>query len=368
MRLLSLSADRLRNLRAVALRLPGGIGLLVGRNGQGKTSILEAAYLLATGRSFRTRQLRELVAWGGGPLRVGGRVADGSGESRLAVVVDGAERRLSVDGADSGLETYLGRLDLIALPSDWMRVLREGPEERRRFLDRGIAGIEPSYLRALAEYRRVLAQRNALLRSARSGGRHPELDAWDERLAEAGTRLHRRRRAYAVRLASRLGEPGRALFGDDPVLSVAYHPSPAAAGEEEPERYPVVLRASLREGRARDAALGFTGDGPHRDDLALTLEGVDLRKYGSAGQVRCAMIALKLAKLELLREERRGSPLFLMDDFDADLDEEKSASVAAFLEARGVQALLATSKEAVAQGLGTPHSRIRVEGGEARVE
>src|SRR5512137_1427320 len=109
MRLLSLSADRLRNLRAVALGLPPGLGLLVGRNGQGKTSLLEAAYLLATGRSFRTRQIREMVAWSGGPLRVGGRVADGTGESRLAVVIEGADRRLSVDGAEAGLETYLGR-------------------------------------------------------------------------------------------------------------------------------------------------------------------------------------------------------------------------------------------------------------------
>ena len=368
MRLLSLSADRLRNLRAIALKLPPSLGILVGRNGQGKTSLLEAAYLLATGRSFRTRQIREMVAWDGGPLRVGGRVADAGGESRLAVVIDGPERRLTVDGADAGLETYLGRLDLIALPAEWMRVLREGPEERRRFLDRGIAGIDPSYLRTLAEYRRVLAQRNALLRSPRGRPREAELAAWDERLVQAAFGVHRRRRAYAVRLVSRLGEPGRALFGAEPELALVYHPSPPAARDEEPERYPAVLRACLDEGRGRDSALGFTGDGPHRDDLALTLDGADLRKYGSAGQVRSAMIALKLAKLELLREERRGSPLFLMDDFDADLDEEKIESVTTFLETRGVQALLATSKEAVASGLKAPHSRIRVEGGEARVE
>jgi DNA replication and repair protein RecF len=369
MRLVSLQADRLRNLRAVSLDLPPGLSLLVGRNGQGKTSLLEAAYLLATGRSFRTRQLPELVSWSGGPLRVAGRVATRTGEWRLAVVIDGAERRLSVDAADSSLEEYLGRLDLIALPAEWMRVLREGPEERRRFLDRGIAGLDTSYLRALAEYRRVLAQRNALLRGGGSRGTAAaEIDAWDERLAAAAARVHRRRREYAVRLAARLGEPGRALFPGDPDFSLGYRPSPARAGDEGADRFEGVMREALRKTRGRDTALGFTGEGPHRDDLALNVDGVDLRKYGSAGQVRSAMIALKLAKLELLREERLAPPLFVMDDFDADLDEEKTASLAAFLAVRGVQALLATSKEAVASGLGEPHCRIRVDGGEARVE
>jgi DNA replication and repair protein RecF len=368
MHLISLQADRLRNLKAVAIELPAGLSVLVGRNGEGKTSVLEAAYLLATGRSFRTRRLPELVAWGGGPLRVGGKVRDGRGESRLAVVVDGPDRRLSVDGADSGLESYLGRLDLIALPAEWMRVLREEPEERRRFLDRGIAGLDPSYLRTLAEYRKALLQRNALLRAPRASARGAELDAWDERLVEAAARVHRRRREYAVRLASRMGEPGRALFPADSVLSLHYRPSPAKARDEEPGLFRGIFRDALREGRGRDVSLRFTGEGPHRDDLAITLNGVDLRKYGSAGQVRSAMIALKLSKLELLREDRRGAPLFLMDDFDSDLDEQKSASVVAFLAARGAQAILATSKEATAAALGASHCRIRVVGGDARVE
>jgi DNA replication and repair protein RecF len=358
-----LEVDRLRCLRAVTLELSPGITVLVGRNGQGKTSLLEAVYLLATGRSFRTTRLEEAVSRDGGPLRAAGRVAGIAGETRLAVVIDGGARRLAVDGVERGLDSFLGALDVVALTGERMRALRDGPDERRRFLDRGVAGLDPTYLKSLGEFRRVLEHRNALLRSG-PGGRRFELDAWDAKLAESAARVHRRRREYAVRLGAALGEPARALLGEAETLEAGYRPSPRAAEEEAARRFEEVYLETLRKARPRDAAMGFTGDGPHRDDMRLELGGVGLREYGSAGQVRAAMIALKLGKLDLSREVRREAPVFLMDDFDADLDEERAGRVAAFLEGKAIQAILATSKEAIAAGLGVPFRKVRVvEGG-----
>lgn len=358
-----LQADRFRNLKAVAVDLPAGLALITGRNGQGKTSLLEAAYLLGTARSFRTSRTEETIAREGGPARVAGRAGGLAGPVRLAVSLDAGERRLFVDDVERPVDVFLGRLDLVALPSDSARILRDGPDGRRRFIDSGIVGLGAGFLADLGEYRRALAERNALLRKG-GGDRH--LDAWDEQLAEAAARLHRRRRAYVLELACRLGEAERALLAPEETIGLRYRPSPAASEERDPSEFSAVYRDALKRGRGRDLALGFTSDGPHRDDLETTFAGADIRRFGSAGQLRATMIALCAGKLSLLRERHRESPLFLMDDFDSDLDEIRVRSLIDFLSAGGFQALLASSKVGTLEGPGFSFPTILMEGGLAR--
>jgi DNA replication and repair protein RecF len=363
--LTKLEADRVRNLEAVDLDLPAGLTVVLGRNGQGKTSLLESAYLLGTGRSFRSRRLDDLVARASDLARVGGEVSSRVGRSRLAVVLERDERRLVADGQERDLESYLGRLDVVDLSAERMKVLSGPPSERRRFLDRGVLGIRPSYLRALAEYRRALHQRNALLRRA-GPGTDAELDAWDERLVAAAAGLHEPRRKYALRLATGLGEIGRALFASDRELRLRYRPSPAETGDEPPERFRETYARALGRGRERDRAVGHTCVGPHRDDAIIELDETDLRRFGSAGQARAAMIALKVGKIRILRDERGESPLFLMDDFDTDLDELRASSLAEFLQHGAFQVLVATSKEAMIDRLSVVAMKVRMDGGTAR--
>ena len=365
MRLTEIQADRLRNLRAVQLELDAGLTAIVGCNGQGKTSLLEAIYLLGTGRSFRTRRHEEIVPWAGGPLCVAGTVEKLAGRSAIAVVIDEGGKRLLVDGLETELDRFLGGLDVVDLTATRMAVLRGGPEERRRFLDRGVVGLQPVYLRALGEYRRVLQQRNALLRASDSG-RETELVAWDDRLIGVATELHRRRREYATRLAAEIGRIGRSVFPDDADLTLHYQPSPRATAEAEPHEFAAVYGEALRAGRGRDRTVGHTCQGPHRDEMEVHLEGIDLRRFGSAGQVRAAMIALKLGKISLLRQERNEAPIFLLDDFDTDLDERRAGAVASFLQEGQFQPLLATAKEEMADRLGIAFRKVRVQGGEAR--
>jgi DNA replication and repair protein RecF len=365
--LTAIEADRLRNLQALRVGLEAGLTVVHGENGQGKSSLLEAIYLLATGRSFRTRVARDLVAWNGGPLRVAGSLSGQRGQVRLGVVLDGEARGLLVEGVERDLESYLGRMDVIDLTAERMKVLRGAPVDRRRFLDRGVAGLRPSYLRAIRDYRRAIQHRNALLRrrGRATGSLVGELETWEGRIADAASVLHIERRRYAQALSAQLGEIGRAILPPGQTLSLDYRPSPAAAAGADPAAFAGLLREHLEQSREHDLERGLTSRGPHRDDLVVGLGGVDLRRFGSAGQVRAAMVALKLAKLSVLREERADCPIFLMDDFDSDLDEARASAVAAFLREGGFQALVATSKVGLVRRLGLGFREVRMEGGSA---
>jgi DNA replication and repair protein RecF len=285
------------------------------------------------------------------------------GESKLAVIQDGPRRALLADSQEQPFEEYIGRLGLVDLTAGRMEVLRGGPDERRRFLDRGILGVQPSFLLVIGEYRRVRAQRNALLRGLLSSGARTgtrELDAWDQRLSQAAGQLHRKRREYTLLLSSCLGEPARRIYREETDLLIRYQPSPSAAREAEPREYETVLLEALRKNRERDIGLGYTASGPHRDDLIVELDGVDLRKFGSAGQVRGAMVALKLAKLARLKEVLGESPIFLMDDFDSDLDEKRAAFLAHYLHEGQFQAIVATSKEGMIDRLEVPCHKVGI--------
>ena len=150
------------------------------------------------------------------------------------------------------------------------------------------------------------------------------------------------------------------------MLHLAYKPSPAAATEADPESFEELYLSTLEQFRSRDLSLGYGSVGPHRDDLLVELDGVDLRRFGSAGQVRAAMVALKLAKLCLLQQDRGESPLFLMDDVDTDLDEVRAAAVAEFLQQESFQAVVATSKVDLVKRLGFGFMEVRMDGGTAR--
>jgi DNA replication and repair protein RecF len=364
MQLTRLEAEGFRNLRGVGLDLPAGVTLVVGANAQGKTSLLEAAYLLAAGPSFRTRRLEDVVAWGEPAARVAGTVAGRHGRTRLSATVGVGTRSLCADGAEQDLESFLGRLDVVDLTGERIHVLRGPPDERRRFLDRGALGLRAGYLRVLGRYRRALAQRNALLRRARSAS-PAEIAVWDQRLTEAGGCLHAERRAYAEALGAVLGDIGARILPAGSRLTLRYVPSPATAGDEPTESYAAILGEGLARSLPRDTALGHTTRGPHRDEVLVELDGVDLRRFGSAGQVRAAMVALKLGKLSLLREKRGEPPLFLMDDFDTDLDEVRASALADFLRQGGFQALVATSKETLVGRLGGAAGTLRMNDGAA---
>lgn len=333
----SLGIRDFRNLERVDVTLPPDGLAIVGENGQGKTSFLEAIAYVEQLRSVRGARDRDLVRFEALAFHVSATVHGPHGVAQLGVGADRAGRKkVTRDGVEMPrLSDALGALPSVLLAPRDVTLVSDGPAERRRFLDITLALTSPSYLRALRHYRGALERRNAALRDALRHRRDASAAAaWEPALAEHGAVLVDQRRAWVreqsaefTRLSHAIGEAGRAGMEYATTL-----PSGAPSAD--------ALRDALRDAlvrcREHDLRRGATHAGPHRDDLSLTLDGRDLRVVGSAGQQRTGAIALRLLEAATLRVRRATLPLLLLDDPFAELDNRRAARVLDLLLEAGV--------------------------------
>jgi DNA replication and repair protein RecF len=326
-----LELNDLRNVRSAGLELGPGLNVFLGCNAQGKTTLLEGVGLLARGRSFRTEDTRSLIRRGAPALRARGTAtAEGRGTS-LEIELGEAGRLLRVDGRTVPPREYHGRLEVVVYSTDRLRVVHGPMRERRLYLDRGASALWPAYRQVHREFERVLVQRNAALEARRR-----DLSAWTERFVDVGGRLRFRRAAYVARLADGLSRgyrPRGERYG------VALVPDGAGLGEDGHRRQ---LARELEDSRGREQAAGRTLVGPHRDAVALTVDGEEASLHASSGQARSLLLALALATLAVYREERGDSAVALLDDLDSELDEERAALLCDEVAERG-QALVTTA-------------------------
>lgn len=373
MRLTHLSLTNFRNYARLELNLPASLTVLQGANAQGKTNLLEAIHLLATARSPRAIAERELINWLAleGPLPYARLAGEISQEEQLELVLmlarNGAgnnglsvRKQARINGAAKRALDLIGRLRVVLFLPEDVNLIAGSPAERRRYLDIALCQIDPAYCRALAEYVKALAQRNALLKRLRDqGGDIGQLNFWDELLGQnGGLLLHRRACALGVleRLAA---ESHHMLTQGTERLRLTYLPSPGPgrlfpgrqAATEPGEAYAGLtageiaerLADQLRATRGRDIASGTSLLGPHRDDVGFSVAGQDLRLYGSRGQQRTAALALKLAEVQMMRTETGKSPLLLLDDVMSELDAARRHALLEVL--RGVDQALVTTTD-----------------------
>ena len=358
-----LSIRSFRNLQRAEIELPRAGIALVGENGQGKTNFLEAIYYLRLLRSLRGAQDAELVAFGEAGFHLaasfeGARAHDVSvGFDRL-----GRRKKITLDGREpERMADALGAFPAVIFSPRDAALVSGAPVERRRFLDVMLALSSRPYLLALQRYRGALARRNAAMREMRLNHAAREACAavWEPALAAEGAILFTARtawaRAHAARYASvcdAIGERGT------PTLRYASSLDDSRAGAEQ------ALLEALERKRPLDVKRGITHAGPHRDDLALSLDGRELRTYGSAGQQRTAAIALRLLEAHTLREAARAEPLVLLDDPFAELDARRAERILELLAAedRG-QTIVAVPREDDVPEAFTRLERWRVDGG-----
>ncbi len=361
-RVAELAVRDFRNLSRVDVTLPPEGIAIVGENGQGKTSFLEAVAYVEQLRSVRGARDRDLVRFDAGAFHVHATVHGPEGVLQLGAGADRAGRkRVTRDGVEMARITdALGALPSVLLAPRDVTLVSDGPGERRRFLDITLALTSARYLRALRHYRAALERRNAALRDAQRHRRGADAAAaWEPALAEHGAVLVEERRAWVrqhadefTRLSHAIGEPGRA--------TIAYATTLTADGDGH-----AALREALERSREHDLRRGSTHTGPHRDDLALSLDGRDLRVVGSAGQQRTGAIALRLLEAATLRARRGTLPVLLLDDPFAELDNRRAARVLDLLLEAGVgQVVLCVPRPEEIPDRFTRLARYRIAGGD----
>ena len=336
---------QLRDFRTYAraeATLGAGLTVVHGPNGAGKSNLLEAIYYGCTGRSPRTRNDRELLRFGAQATRVVLRLLDGDDAHELSVgfgtLADSPQpvKRMTADGApvERLLDVEIRPLVSVFLP-DRLELIKGPPALRRAHLDQVIAGIWPLRAGARREYSRVLAQRNALLGRIRSGSAsQATLATWDRELAGRALEL-RAHREEAVALVAQPFAQRVQQLGCNGEVTLVYRPRSRAEDEEQ-------FLAELRERLPGDLERGFSGHGPHRDELAILRDGRELRVYGSQGEQRLALLALLLAERAVLASERGRTPLMLLDDVMSELDGERRELLASELRTGG-QSVIATT-------------------------
>ncbi len=342
----SVSALDLRNLAAAELALGPGLNLLWGPNGAGKTNLLEATYMALAGRSCRTRDDREAIAFGRPLARAKATVADRDHRRAFVFSISRAEgRRHLVDGEPVSAESATRRPSLAVFMPDRLALVKGPPSGRRAHLDAFSAALWPARVQTRRRYSRALAQRNALLGRIRAGaGSQSSLDAWDLELAESGVGLIADRAQACERLGAAF-EPAAVALGLAAEPAVRYRPRTEAND-------PATLAAELRDRRESDLARGYTGWGPHLDELALELDGRSMRRYGSQGQQRTALLALLFAERAALLEGGLPPPLMLLDDVASELDGERRTLLVELLAAGGGQALITATDPEQLPGTG----------------
>jgi DNA replication and repair protein RecF len=344
MHLLRLEAYQFRNLTG-EIEFAPGLNVLYGANAQGKSNWLEAVYLLATTKSFRTSHPRETINHEAKEALLRGAIAQGGLTKELQLLVTETAKQTFVNGKREAVTRYLGSFDAIAFTSDEMEIVRGGPEARRRFIDRGIVGTMPAYLGTLAEYNRALKQKNRLLRDASEADTPdryiPQLHSWNDQLVRLGTEIHHARIAYVERLSAALNPQ---LFGRE-TIAIRYRS--ALEGRGDLADYEKLLSDRLALRLRNEIAVGYTLVGPHRDELEILSDGFEIARYGSSGQQRSALLLLDLAQITVYNRVFDEYPVFLIDDIDAELDRTRIEILLDYLDGKS-QTIVSTSKRSLA--------------------
>lgn len=351
MRFTSIRLSRFRNYPSLVLEPHPGTTVLYGPNGSGKTNLLEAMHLLSLGRSHRTAQDREMVAAGAEHAAVWCKTQRLDGSHQVEVRLYPGQKphkRVLLQGKPAQrIADLMGHATVVMFSPEDLRIVRDGPAARRRFVDMQLSQIRPSYLRALKTYLTVLESRNALLRQNRLAGVADftaQLDTWDDQLAAAAVPLVGARRWFLTAL-SREAAAQYAAISENPDEPFALSYAGPLARADDPRK---AMLEGLRRARREDAQRMYTTFGPHRDDLALSLCGRDLRAFGSQGQLRTAVLSMKLGEIRLIEAEMGEPPTLLLDDVFSELDLRRRSAL--LKSTRGVQTIITCTDRQDAAG------------------
>jgi DNA replication and repair protein RecF len=329
-----ISVHGVRNLEDTEITFHPQVNYLYGKNGAGKTSILEAIYFLAVGRSFRTNRDNEIISFNAPFLKINGTAHNDSSElNQSEIRLENNIKTVFLESQkQEKLSSYLGWLPIVTILLSDIDLVSGTPQRRRSFIDLAISKISKNYLKNLIEYRQVLMQRNKLLQEKTDDAHY---EVWETSLVKYGIEIYQERKRYLPALITEAQKlhsvfmPGRSILFE-------YKPS-----IDNYQNLPEHFLNLLKENRVKDKELGHTTIGPHRDDISINELSLPVRKFGSEGEQRLAALSLKMAEAELLAKNNQR-PIFLLDEVAAELDTDNSRKLFELIKG---QFFYATAKE-----------------------
>lgn len=343
----SLSLRNYRNYAALDMELSPNINVFLGANAQGKTNLVEGVFYASLGHSHRTRTDGDLILWNQqeGSLKVSFQRM--GVENALEFKFQREKRRgIFLNGQSIRPKELVGNLNTVLFSPEDLFLVKGAPSGRRRFLDSEISQASPAYYRELLQYNKILLQRNTLLKRIRERrAKSDMLELWDVQLAQSAAHITQKRMEAVKKLNMLANLMQRRISGNQENLSVSYeiHGWEREAMTNELKTW---YNEKLGASRDMDILRGSTGIGPHHDDIVLEVNGINLRSFGSQGQQRTGVLALKLAELEFLRSETGEYPVLLLDDVMSELDAARRHELMEFIRRERIQTLITATDEA----------------------
>jgi len=331
-----LRLQNVRNYERLIYKPQNGLNILCGQNGQGKTNILEAIYMCCIGKSFRAANDKEIIKWGSEIARMHLQAETGSYDTTVDIALNSSGKKaVKVDGISIvKMAELIGRLNAVVFSPEDLKLVKEAPRERRRYIDIVISQARPSYFYSLSLYTKVLHQRNKLLKDCNKNEKLIKaIPAFDVQLAKYATDIIIKRRDYLEMLDVIAKEYHNQISGGKENLSVEYAPSIIDVTSK--DIYDSYIK-KLEEKQKDDIRYGSTTVGPHKDDIKLIVNGADARIYSSQGQQRTTALSLRLSEAKLIKKETGHTPVLLLDDILSELDEARQKYLIEHLESEQV--------------------------------
>ena len=316
----SVTLKNFRNYEDKTVDFKDGLNIVIGKNASGKTNLLESVYCSGIGKSPRTNKAREMIRWGSDNAYIKVILKKQYSRHIVEYFIDSADKKIiKIDSIPLVKQSeILGMLNIVFFSPDEIKLIKESPQERRRFSDISLSQQNKKYLFSLSKYNNILAQRNKLLKESRDIKALPEmLYGWDVQLAEYGAYIIAKRYEFVEKIQVFAKKIHSEITDEKEDLELEYE-SNVERGET--DKMKEIFFQKLRANLEKDMNLLYTSFGSHRDDIAIKINGIDVRKYGSQGQQRTVALSLKLAEIYLFESEVGEKPVLLLDDVLSELD------------------------------------------------
>ncbi|MCR5605189.1 MAG: DNA replication/repair protein RecF [Treponema sp.] len=357
MNIKEITLKNFRNYENETIKFQEGLNVIVGNNAMGKTNLLESIYCCAIGKSPKTNKYKELIKMGQQAAYIKIILEKKYRDHTIEFYVDSKEiKRIKIDGVPlSKLRELVGYMNIIFFSPEEIKMVKEGPSERRRFIDISLSQQSKNYLFSLSKYNEVLANRNKLLKeNYKDANIKDMLVIWDSQLALEGAKIIKKRYEFVEKLKIAAKNAHLELTANEENLDIEYE---SLVPNNDIEVIKAEIEKKLIETQDKDISLQYTSVGPHRDDIAIVSNGIDIRKFGSQGQQRTCALSLKLAEISLFEDEIKEKPILLLDDVLSELDETRRTKL------MQMSSTLQTMITCTDFDMNLPYNEIRIQNG-----